>query len=469
MFKYFIFTLLILAPLSAKETVSTEQEFIEKLQAMVELAQSGKSELPWPGFQLTRPIVVSFDSGHVYALQLKNPDSQWQKLGDKIWHSSKDHWGIAQIPFSPFHQLGDEQVMLFHIQRPDNKGLFIIVHESFHLHQFAHFPEPKASEYRDLMNTENLALMELEEAALADLLSGSDCDREILKDFMAVNQARYLLISQSSVDWERHQQLMEGLADYAAYRLLEAADLAWSDWPYDELVKPIRNLCDYALKWRHYAMGAALGMLVDHLNVAHWREETESNAKSPEEWLADALALPAQEILERLELARLKYRHADLQNLVGKEVDRYAQELESHMANHRISPGTLIRLSSLPRQGGSGGGTNAKLLTLPQGGTLSIQDTSTAISQDQTWKLKLVNIAHLFQLDGGMREFKLDEETEVVIDGDKVDLNLLALMPSKRTFRRLQWSGKQGEFSSLGHQGTLEVDVYGCVIIRFQS
>lgn len=468
MFKFLTFILLVVTPVFAKEYVSTEREFVEKLQVMVELAQSGKSELSWPGFQLTRSIVVSFDSGHVYAIGLKSADSHWQKQG-KIFYSERDHWGVGQIHFSPFHQLGEEQVMVFHINRPDNKGLFIIVHETFHLHQFAHFPAPRYSDYRDQMNAENLALMELEEAALVDLLSDENFEIEILKDFMAVNQARHLLISPSSVEWERHQQLMEGLADYAAYRLLEAADLAWVDWPSDDLVKPINNLCDYALRLRHYAVGSAIGMLLDHLEVERWREETERTGKSPEQWLSEAIAMPAQEIFERLERTRIKYRHIELQDLVGHEVARYSQELGSHMDNHRKSPGTLIRLGSLPKQGGSGGGTNARSFTLPEGGTLSIRDSSMAISQDQTWKLKLVNIAHLFQLDSGVREFKLDEGTELVIDGKKVGLNHLALMPSKRPFRQLQWSGKQGEFSSHGHQGILEVDVHGCVTIRFQS
>lgn len=467
MFKYIILLLLFFNSLTAKEFVNSEKRFIEKLQVMVELAQEGKSELPWPGFRLSRPIVVSFDSGHVYAVGLKNADLKWERIGEKLWYSETDKWGIAQISFSPFHQLGQEQVMVFHIQQPDNKGLFIIAHESFHLHQFAHFPAPRISAYRDQMNVDNLALIEVEEAALADLLSDEHFEIEILKDFMAVHNARHVLISPSSVVWERHQQLMEGLADYAAYRLLEAAGLDWVEWPSDELVKPIHNLCEYTLKWRHYTVGAALGMLLDHLDVRRWREQTERNGKSPEEWLSDAIALPAPDAWERLELARLKYRHAELQGRVGDEVDRYAKELESHMDNHRKSQGTLIRLAALPRQGGSGGGTNAKLLTLPQGGTLSIQDTSTAISQDQSWRLKLVNIAHLFQFDEGVREFKLDECTEMVIDGKTISLQLLALVPSKYHFRQLQWSGEQGEFSSVGHQGTVEVDVHGCVTIRF--
>ncbi|MCE5319139.1 MAG: hypothetical protein LLG04_17480, partial [Parachlamydia sp.] len=417
----------------------------------------------------SRPIIVSFDSGHLYALQLKNPDSHWRKLGKKIFYSPTDHWGIAQIPFSPYHELGQEQVMLFHMRQPDNKGLFVIAHESFHLHQFAHFPAPSLSGYCDQMNAANLALMQVEEATLAHLLGQMDFQIEILKDFIAVNQTRYLFISPSSVQWEQHQQLMEGLADYSAYRLLEAANIDWADWPYDTLVKPIDSLCDYAMKWRHYAMGAALGMLLDHLNVERWREQTESTGRSPGEWLSEAIALPASEVQERLEIARLKYHHSDIEGIVVKEVETYAKELESHMTNHRKSPGTLIRLGSLPLQGGSGGGRNAKSFTLPEGGSLSIRDSSTAISDDQTWRLKLVNIAHLFQLEGGIREFKLVEGTEMIIDGKKVDLQHLALIPSKRHFRQLQWTGKQGEFSSSGHDGTLEVDVHGCVSIRFLS
>ena len=111
-----------------------EKKFVDNLHQLIEAKAS------WPGFRLSHPIVIAFDNGHLYGFQLKTPDKAWQKIGDQLWFSSKDPWAFAKIPFSPFHPLGSEQAMIFHVSSDRERALFAVVHETFHLHQFTGFP-----------------------------------------------------------------------------------------------------------------------------------------------------------------------------------------------------------------------------------------------------------------------------------------------------------------------------------------
>lgn len=440
-----------------------EKEFVQNLEKMIHAAEKS-----WPGFTLSHPIVISFDNGHLYGFQLKNPDKAWQKIDKDIWFLANDPWGIAHIPFSPFHPLNNEKVMIFHVAKDDKTALFAVVHENFHLHQFAHFPPPVFSEgYRDHLDPTNLALIEMEEASLIHYLRAKSDPQEFLKDFLAVNQVRQLLMAPSSINWEYHQQLMEGLADYASYRLFETVGLKWPQTPIETLTKPIPNLSDYAIKWRHYGMGSTLAMALDALKVPHWQETVEKTGKSPGEFLKEALPLSASEILDRFDLARIQQHFTSLHDHILREVAFYTSEVHEHLTAHEKAPGTIIRLSILRNQGSAGGGENLKSYYLPQGGTLALRDTSNSISNDQSWNLKLVNIAHLFIKAGGVREFKLQDDTTIDIDGETLLLNDLAAHPKIKSFFSMSWSSKQGEFHSVGNEGLLEVDEDGVVTILF--
>jgi hypothetical protein len=467
MFINLLLTLLFcLQPLSGDESF-----FVEKLQQII--ASSPNSSLPWPGFQLTRPLVITFEDGPIYGFQLKKPDSSWQKQG-KHWYSPTDHWGIGNLPFSPFHPVGQEEVMLFHVGQPlsqePSQALFILVHESFHLHQFAHFStEAPSAGYRDHLNETNLALIEVEDAILAQfLLAKGDewLQKEYLKDFVAVNRVRHALIEPASIQWERHQQLMEGLADYAAYRLLEDSAIPHSQSPVDGLTGYHANSSDYAIQGRHYDVGATLAMALDFLKLPHWRETTEKTGKSPGEWLREAIVLTPTETHQRLEMALLKYGYAHLQEQIDEEISHISSEIKTHLEAHQKGPGKIVRLGNLLTQGGAGGGSHSNSFHLPDGGTLSLNDTSTAISDDQSWQLSLVRIPHLIQ-EGPMRELRLDDATEISIDGHLMRLDALTASPRFHPFSSLRWKGKQGQFSSEGNAGTLEVDESGCVTILF--
>src|SRR5262249_31285072 len=150
---------------------------------------------------------------------------------------------------------------------------------------------------------------------------------DFLKDFLALNQFRHQLMRPSSIEWEQHQQIMEGLADYSAYRLLQIANMPWPETPAEALSGEIQSSIDYAIQRRHYSVGAALAMTLDILKVNNWREVTEKRGVSQQEQLTKLFSLTPQEIVERVEMARISYQYQPIHQIVAKEVETYVQEV----------------------------------------------------------------------------------------------------------------------------------------------
>ncbi len=171
-----------------------------------------------------------------------------------------------------------------------------LVHERFHVYQIQYFESEKSSgqevegemAYPESENSENIALMQLEELVLLDFMKALDGNAHAeataqLKTFIAINKQRRKLLSHSSLVWEARQQIVEGLADYAAAKNLDVFAYFGERTGQKHILNTMQryaqddDINERAPKWRHYGVGASLGYALDFLNVNHWKKNVEQN------------------------------------------------------------------------------------------------------------------------------------------------------------------------------------------------
>ena len=417
----------------AHENDSTlkEQKIIESILTITQYSHQSKSNAVWPGYDLTQtPIIISFKNGHVFVLNHSSANPAFETLslnGNKVQHSPKDLWGLSQTAFNPNYPFEGESAYVFNMDqayRDPKKPLHVLVHERFHKYQFGHFnPPPILGNYQDHLNPENLALAKLEEKALLEFMQAKDEAQqgEYLRDFIAINSMRRLLIHIPSAAWEDHQQVMEGLADYVGYKMLGVLHLVPGFDARQELAQALRkefmgeDYSDHAIKWRHYSIGASIGYILDGLKVPYWKKRIEQGQATLQEILNETVHMSSQEMENRFEKAKIAYGYEDIYDKIAATTHKFETEIQSMMDSYEKLNGIIVSIGN-PGKGLSGSGYNERMLYLPDGTTLSINDNLKSLSDDNFWKLQLKNIPYLFKKGSGEIEFKVDASCEILID-----------------------------------------------------
>ena len=71
---------------------------------------------------------------------------------------------------------------------------------------------------------------------------------------------------------------------------------------------------------------------------------------------------------------------------------------------------------------------------LADGSTLNIEDTSSSISSDNTWKFNVKRVPYLFQNKTGEREFKVEGNLKIELDGKEYAIHDLLKQPTRKSF-----------------------------------
>lgn len=450
---------------------SKELLSIDRIVNIIE--KTNETNTAWPGYEISNvPVVIWFDSGHIFAINVNSSDKFWEKIhvrNTNVLFSTEDHWGFTKHEIHHKYPFENQNVYLFHFNLSSNFSplpFIIFLHERFHPHQVANFINAKdvSEGYKDHLNPENLALIHLEHEVLIDFLRSFDQHKlEHLKDFYAVHKARLAFLNPSSVVWERHQQRMEGLADYVSFK---TSDLTHGIPEFKGKLQLLftlqaysrdQNISELAIKQRHYGVGATLAYALDYLKVNNWKMMVESDGKGLDEIFMDEISLSDEESSERIERVKKLYEYEKIKKDLAESIEKYQDQIAGLINDYQTKQGITVVIQKPQGVSVNGGGSDIAMFFLPDGSTLSIDNTSVASTLDNNWKLSLNNVPYLFQTKTEAREFKCEEDLEIVIDQYSFKLRDLIKNGLPKAFKTISWKGKIGEFSSDVHPGSIEV------------
>lgn len=469
----FLFPLILLANETknqAPKPTNMELYVVHHMGQVIDVMRSETADAVWPLFRLQEPALITFQSGHILAFHLDSDDPAWSKLsvnGQTALYSATDKWGALQSPLNQAFPIEKHEAYVFAFEAFANDPFLpflVFIHERFHQHQLAHFTEDADSVihagYEDQLNTDNLALMKMEEAILADFLEALKMKKDksvriaLLNRFIAINTVRSRLLSSQSLKWELLQQQMEGLADYVSIKLLDTYPIIAKFDPIDHLQHLIKNylqdprIVESAVQWRHYGVGAVMGYALDDLEVLDWKEAVEQHGKGLSVMLAERLRLSEVEIQQLTHAVKQEYSYINIRSELENQLAHYRQKIAFFQKKFTESEGILVSISKPQGKELNGGGNVAYTFQLSNGQSLSLFCSSTAIIQDTQWKLSFDRIPLLFQNRAGDQEFKVEQGLVLEIDGKEIPLAAIIDNELEKSFQSISWKGKSSDFSS---------------------
>ena len=284
------------------------------------------------------------------------------------------------LPFDYFYPVNDNQVYMARYTSDASANplavptsfqwIRYLVHEGVHKFQIESWTQaekqPDQASYP--LESDSVALMMLEHKILLDALAAKDdgAVQEKVQQFLAVRSERMKKWpTVGAVD--NAQELTEGSARYVEFRLDAIAGVANErsvDVELGYIFNPKEQLRDYLTFGRHYATGAALGLLLDRLGV-DWKPQAEKGV-TPYDLLAAkyAAAAPAG-LLDKVYAA---YDYPTLQS----DAASIAAQLANPPANGQAAPAS-------PSTGGQSG--QAGQASPPTGGRVAIQPVQKPYTQ----------------------------------------------------------------------------------------
>lgn len=476
------FSLIFTSFLGAAQVSPQESAYVERLSQTIDLLKE-KQDQVWPGYDISlTPIVISFGNGHIYAFNLKSSNPAWEKkqINSKtILFSAEDPWGVSAVAMQDKFPMEGEEVFAFNVGLMQKNGsqdylpLLVIVHELFHRYQFNEFLEDRAGlDYQDRTNIENLALINVEERILIDFLQAEDSEKlEHLKNFVAIHKIRTSSMHASSVNWENNQQRMEGLADYVSIKAQDAFAIipGFSGQGHISTVLEgyVKNpdVAEFAVKWRHYGVGAALGYGLDYIHAENWKEKVEKNGMDLASQLEEGIPMSSVEIYGRAWKAKQHYAYKTTKNEIAAREQSYQNNMTALIDGYKDQKGVVLEIERPRDVGINGGGNTGGIYHLPDGSTVSVNDSSVSASTDNLWKVEVRKMPYLFQ-KGNHRWMKVDEDATVVIDGESYPMKRLLENGVSMDFERISLKGASCDFESMERSGHLEV-ANGTVRINF--
>lgn len=458
---------------SQEPSFNKETQQVALVAKILKNSTTAKMQQVWPGYNLrAKPVFITFGNGHIYAFNMKNMDGEWKHTnidGVEVLYTNKDRWGITNAPMQFNFEINGQEAFVFRIDmmpEPAFLPFFVLVHERFHVYQMQYFDSEQnfdeESEYPESENPKNLALMQIEEKILLDFMNAlkDNLKEEALihlKTFIAINKERRKLLSKSSIVWEGRQQMVEGLADYAAAKNLDVFAYFGEKVGQKHIIHTMEgytkdnDITARALKWRHYGIGASLGYALDFLHVANWKKDVERNV-SLQIQLENNLKVVQHEGESLMHQAFEKYNYLKLQTEVKEQIDTYNNMLNSHMEGFKRLPGMVVNIQTPPDSGLSAGGHSKGVYSLSDGSMFSHLDTSKTSSADNRWILELRSMPYLFQTNDGFRRFKVNaQDLELLVDGKPCSLNNLR----EKNFHKLMIQGQSCKFQSTQNPGTV--------------
>lgn len=405
----------------------------------------------WPGLKWSEaPLAVSFGDGRFYALGL---EGEGLKKEGAFVVADEDRWGLSGMKMHPAAQMDGQEG--FYFKMSGENAVKILAHERFHRYQISQFAGGEETQgYKQHLNSENVALMGLEEALLREFVQQGNL--ESVKEYAAVHAERVKLLDRDSLAWEEMQLRFEGMADYVAAKMLGEERSV--------LVKESEGtLVENAMKWRHYGVGAALGLALDSLKVKGWQEKVEQGA-SLNDLLQNGLGLNDEEQKALVKKAKTKFSFKRKKKKVAAQVEEYVAKIAALKEEHDKKPGTCVKVGSLPGVGISGGGRSTAIYYLEDGSQVSVKDQSISQSMDGRWQFVTKEPSTLYQAAAGYREVKAAEDLIVKLDGKDL---VADAEPREYLFESIELQAKDLQFKAEQAPGVLVQGAQGMQVWFF--
>lgn len=341
----------------------------------------------WPEWGLEKTPLLIYEAGRAaYLVNHPKPPSDFSRLADKFPLLGPVHAKFGRDPrFNANTSIDLAGIPTACIgyttapseaETPSLRFIALVFHEAFHAFQARSGKEGKGAvegillRYPDL-NAENLALSQMEQMILYDLIRFEDApDPERIRAFLAVRGARARAVGAEFVRGERGIEYQEGIPTFVEVRLLEEARKAaaanpglGADDPYrlGFAVGPALREADYygrllrfsfdsgTVRSRAYATGMALALILERMG-ADWKGAALSGDKYLDEILADLVPLPPEKSAALLAQARREYGYADLLKIAGDRVARVTRDRKQAEESFRRQEGVqvTVKLPEIP-------------------------------------------------------------------------------------------------------------------------
>jgi hypothetical protein len=224
----------------------------------------------WPGFDpRTIPLAV-YDGRRTWLFRHPQPPSGFVREGTG-WTLPGRHPAITANNAVELGGVLTAGVLLDRETKVDERALAgTLIHEAFHAFQARRHPDWFANEGAlfEYPSTDGslLALRRLESMALAHALTEGPKGARWARAALALRRERFARMTKGAVEYERQNELKEGLAQYIQDRAIERpADLRW---PEDEFAPD-------EIRQRGYASGQALAVLLDRFDPG-WKDAVDA-------------------------------------------------------------------------------------------------------------------------------------------------------------------------------------------------
>lgn len=434
-----IIKLMVCFSILVSSVYADEKEEMHLLARTMQAFQSRQSHEIWPHFNLqSLPTVVHYKNGHAYAFLFPGSPKNWKRLFIDQYPVlfSENQTSLLQVPLHPAYKVEGQKAFVFSMDQSPDFSLLTFIHERFHLHQFRYFSQlhETRGEYLDHQNVTNLSMMELENKLLTRFLECREENQKriYLKSFLAVVAIRRPMLHAKSIEWEDHQQKMEGTADYVSLKTYQVFPFMM-DFDAEKTLLKMRSkkispsLYQDVVKGRNYFVGTVICLALDFCHVHGWKKQVANGTKSLHQLLAEALPLTVleQEMLLSEMVKEFDYDLIEAQ--IRDKLNEEKRQLGILQDSFKQQAGIAIRVG-LPKQHTTSGGRFENSFHFADT-KISRKETSTAMSEDQRWTLNFDAIPMVFQDKQGVRLFKLED---AVLEVDGVEIVLFEIQ--QKTF-----------------------------------
>jgi hypothetical protein len=220
----------------------------------------------WPGFDPRTVPLLIHDGERTWLFRHPAPPDGFRPIDGAHVMDGRHPTAIANTSA----EIGGVQTAILWeraLERPVDAVAATAIHEAFHAFQRVQHPGWTANEMDffiyPLDDAEALALRRLESEALRRALRAPDAIRAgcWARAMLDLRDRRFRRLAAAAAAYEQGNELNEGLARYVEWRALDAPPPPddFDDFPAD------------AVRLRTYAVGAALGVLLDRLD-GDWRQ-----------------------------------------------------------------------------------------------------------------------------------------------------------------------------------------------------
>ena len=295
------------------------------------LAAPASANAVWPGYSLQdRSWVIADGRGAVLVTTIAPPPSFVQMAVAGVPEPMRRRTfyragAVAEMTGTVDTRFAIGEVRGTAIAARENlaKTVELLAHEAFHTFQHEAFAGAAEAAVPATVSREYAASVEIERRALRDALkSDGAARRNLVRQAVAIRAMRNRSATPSLAAAEASSERMEGMARYVEVHVTAQALGNGKNWPRDQVAgqlgTPLRAFAgspgERLVRFRAYASGAAMGILLDALDTRAdtvWKERVQRGA-SPADLLAGLAAVPddsleavAREALDRFGYEKL--------------------------------------------------------------------------------------------------------------------------------------------------------------------